>query len=253
MSFGPAPELSAASRDGAEGRTLAPFRHALDDPKLTVFVAGNTTDEFDGVASLRRHLAGTAALPERPPAVAVMVPVINADAFTAAMESAENEIGRATSGARLGRHAGGGVAPLVVNRPEVWTLMPGKLHRENRCEFWDRTSGSVCLQWSPPAAAWAAIPWPTRQRHGAARARGRCPRMLAAKSLYDRLHRKPACREPDSAWPRLPGIFGAGLPTSGRERNSMTWPTASCSGVSPKDGNVAEPECATCASQTAKA
>lgn len=65
--FAAVPGLSAASMTVPRGEPWLLYGTQLDVPQLSVFVAGNAAREFDAVASLQGHLAGTASLPEHPP------------------------------------------------------------------------------------------------------------------------------------------------------------------------------------------
>ena len=118
------PELSAASMTVSPDEPWLIYGTQLDAPNLAIFVAGVAAEEFDVEGSLRRHLAEKVVLPDRPPADAVRVAVIQADAFTAAMEPPGLKPDKHPPALVWARSAEHVSRPLVLNRPEVWTIMP---------------------------------------------------------------------------------------------------------------------------------
>jgi hypothetical protein len=140
------PELSASSISATNGEPWLLYGVGLDDPGLKIHVATMAPGkEWDPVASLARLLEGTTGLPAKPPQARVDVGVNAADSHTAAVKPFSN---RWQPPAKLvwAESSQGVSRPLVINRPEVWTVLPPRLVSGARARLFGPNMGSlICL------------------------------------------------------------------------------------------------------------
>jgi len=136
------PELSASSLSATNGEPWLLYGAGLDDPALKVHVSALAPEkDWDPAASLKRVLEGKVALPARPPAGSAAVGVYASDAHTAAVKPFSNR-GQPPARAAWAETSQGMSAPLLLNRPEVWTVMPPRPAPGSRARLFGPNIGS---------------------------------------------------------------------------------------------------------------
>jgi hypothetical protein len=140
------PELSASSISATNGEPWLLYGVGLDDPGLKIHMATlEPGKEWDPVASLDRLLDGKATSPVAPPQAAATVGVYASDVHTAAIKPFAN---RWQPPAKMvwAETSRGISPPLVINRPEVWTVIPPYLVPGTRARVFGPNMGShICL------------------------------------------------------------------------------------------------------------
>jgi hypothetical protein len=140
------PELSASSISAANGEPWLLYGVGLDDPGLKIRMAAlEPGKEWEPVASLDRLLEGKASLPVVPPRAAATVGVYASDAHTAAIKPLSNRWQPVAK--MVWAETSRGISPpLVINRPEVWTVIPPCLVPGTRARILGPNMGSyICL------------------------------------------------------------------------------------------------------------
>ena len=140
------PQLSASSISVTNGEPWLLYGVGLDDPGLKIRIAAlEPNKEWDPVESLNRLLDGKTRLPATPPPSAVTVGAYAADAHTVAVKPFSNRWQPSAKMVWVETSLGLS-SPLVVNRPEVWTVAPPLLHPGTRVRVFGPNMGShICL------------------------------------------------------------------------------------------------------------
>ena len=136
------PRLSASSISATNGEPWLLYGDGLDDAALKIHITSlDPGDKWDAATSLRRLLEGKVSLPDHPPKSAVTVGVYTADAHTAAVKPFANRW-KLPAKMAWAETSEGISPPLVVNRPEVWTVMPARLVPGTRARLFGPNMGS---------------------------------------------------------------------------------------------------------------
>lgn len=140
------PKLSGSSISATNGEPWLLYGVGLDAAGLKIHVATLATDKgWDAAASLERFLEEKVALPEKPPQGTAAVSVFAADAHTAAVKPFSNRW-QPSAKAVWAETSQGVSTPLIVNRPEIWTLLPARLIPGTRARVFGPNMGSsICL------------------------------------------------------------------------------------------------------------
>lgn len=141
-----APQLSASSISVTNGEPWLLYGVGLDDPGLKVHIATFEAGKaWDPALSLDRLLHAKTSLPVRPPQATATVGVYSSDGHTAAVKPFSN---RWQPPAKMvwAETFQGISPPLVINRPEVWTITPPRLIPGIRARVFGPNMGShICL------------------------------------------------------------------------------------------------------------